>query len=139
MLFKILYEMRGSVADMRSEITSLRKQIDEARSGMMSQSQTAYMPTSVPTSMPTTMPAASSGFHSNVPPVGHSQEVPYDAFAQEIHEEEPENLNLTDLSRIVLEKALERNHGNRKKAAQDLGISDRTLYRRLQQFGLAKR
>ncbi len=139
MLFKILYEMRGSVADMRSEITSLRKQIDEARSGMMSQSQTAYMPTSVPTSMPTTMPAAPSGFHSNVPPVGHSQEVPYDAFAQEIHEEEPENLNLTDLSRIVLEKALERNHGNRKKAAQDLGISDRTLYRRLQQFGLAKR
>ncbi len=135
MLFKILYEMRGSVADMRSEITSLRKQIDEARSGMMTQSQTAYMPTS----MPTTMPAAPSGFHSNVPPVGHSQEVPYDAFAQEIHEEEPENLNLTDLSRIVLEKALERNHGNRKKAAQDLGISDRTLYRRLQQFGLAKR
>ncbi len=135
MLFKILYEMRSSVADMRSEITSLRKQIDEARSGMMTQSQTAYMPTS----MPTTMPAAPSGFHSNVPPVGHSQEVPYDAFAQEIHEEEPENLNLTDLSRIVLEKALERNHGNRKKAAQDLGISDRTLYRRLQQFGLAKR
>lgn len=132
MLFKILYEMRGSVADMRSEITSLRKQIDEARSGMVTQSQTAYMPT--------TMPTAQNSYSAQVTtPVSHSQEMPYDTFAQEIHEDEPENLNLSDLSRIVLEKALERNHGNRKKAAQDLGISDRTLYRRLQQFGLAKR
>ena len=32
---------------------------------------------------------------------------------------------------------MERNRGNRKKAAQELGISDRTLYRRLKQFGLA--
>ena len=36
----------------------------------------------------------------------------------------------------MLEKALERNNGNRKKAAQELGISDRTLYRRLKQYGL---
>jgi len=48
-----------------------------------------------------------------------------------------ENLNLNDLSRQMLEKALERNNGNRKKAAQELGISDRTLYRRLKQYGMA--
>ena len=36
----------------------------------------------------------------------------------------------------MLEKALDRNNGNRKKAAQELGISDRTLYRRLKQYGL---
>ena len=35
-------------------------------------------------------------------------------------------------------KALERNGGNRKKAALELGISDRTLYRRLKQYGLDK-
>ena len=52
-------------------------------------------------------------------------------------EKEPENLNLNDLGKTMLEKALERNHGNRRKAAQELGISDRTLYRRLKQFGLA--
>ena len=49
-----------------------------------------------------------------------------------------ESLNLSDLSRQMLEKALERNGGNRKKAAQELGISDRTLYRRLKQYGLDK-
>jgi DNA-binding NtrC family response regulator len=49
---------------------------------------------------------------------------------------EQENLNLNDLERQMLEKALDRNNGNRKKAAQELGISDRTLYRRLKQYGL---
>ena len=58
----------------------------------------------------------------------------YEAIAQEISE--PENLNLNDLSRVVLEKALERNNGNRKKTATDLGISARTLYRRLKEFGI---
>jgi DNA-binding NtrC family response regulator len=51
-------------------------------------------------------------------------------------ERELESLNLSDLSRQMLEKALERNGGNRKKAALELGISDRTLYRRIKQYGL---
>jgi len=61
-----------------------------------------------------------------------------DAIAEEYiePEKEIENLNLSDLSKQMLEKALERNNGNRKKAAQELGISDRTLYRRLKQYGL---
>ena len=61
-----------------------------------------------------------------------------DAVAEEYIEPTPEqeNLNLNILSRQMLEKALERNNGNRKKAAQELGISDRTLYRRLKQYDL---
>jgi DNA-binding NtrC family response regulator len=61
-----------------------------------------------------------------------------DAEAEEYIEPEVESLNLNDLSRQMLEKALVRNGGNRKKAAQELGISDRTLYRRLKQYGLDK-
>jgi DNA-binding NtrC family response regulator len=61
-----------------------------------------------------------------------------DAIAEEYIEpaQELESLNLNDMGKQMLEKALERNHGNRKKAAQELGISDRTLYRRLKQYGL---
>ena len=60
-----------------------------------------------------------------------------EAEAEEI-KGEPESLNLSDLGRQMVEKALERNGGNRKKAAQELGISDRTLYRRIKQYGLEK-
>ena len=45
-----------------------------------------------------------------------------------------DSLNLENLSRQMIEKALERNGGNRKKAAQELGISDRTLYRKIKQL-----
>ena len=71
-------------------------------------------------------------------PIRTVQPTMEDAVAEEYIEpvKEPENLNLNDLSKQMLEKALERNHGNRKKAAQELGISDRTLYRRLKQYGL---
>lgn len=47
-----------------------------------------------------------------------------------------ETLNLSDVSRQIIEKTLQRNNGNRKRTAQELGISDRTLYRRIKQYGL---
>lgn len=55
-------------------------------------------------------------------------------YAQEIAE--PENLNIAALNKKALEMALERCGGNRKKAAEMMGISDRTLYRRLKEFGI---
>lgn len=43
-----------------------------------------------------------------------------------------------DLLREQISNALEKCGGNRKKAAQMLGVSDRTLYRRMKQYGLDK-
>jgi len=45
-------------------------------------------------------------------------------------------LNLTNLSKQTILKALEACHGNRTEAAKQLGISRRTLHRRLNEFGL---
>ena len=76
---------------------------------------------------------------ANLSPISsHLTPLTEEAEAEEYVEPELESLNLNDLSRQMLEKALERNGGNRKKAAQELGISDRTLYRRLKQYGLEK-
>jgi hypothetical protein len=57
-----------------------------------------------------------------------------EAEAEEIAE--PPTLNMENMERQMIEKALERNNGNRKKAAAELGISDRTLYRRIKQYGM---
>ena len=49
---------------------------------------------------------------------------------------EESELNLTRLSKQTILKALEACHGNRTEAARQLGISRRTLHRRLNEFGL---
>ena len=119
-LYKILFELRSNVNDMRREMSTLKKQIEDVQ-------------TTPATAIPTTQLSPIQP----IQPIPSSME---DAIAEEYVEpvKEPENLNLSDLSRINLEKALERNGGNRKRAAQELGISDRTLYRRLKQYGLDK-
>ena len=47
-----------------------------------------------------------------------------------------ENLSLQDNEYEMIQKALEKNNGKRKFAAQELGISERTLYRKLKQYDL---
>ena len=117
-LYKILYDMRNNVNDMRREMSQLKKQIEEVQA------------------KPATIIGTSAAAVPAVPAIQDMTPQLEDAEAEEYIEPEAENLNLNDLSRAMLEKALERNNGNRKKAAQELGISDRTLYRRLKQYGL---
>jgi len=55
-------------------------------------------------------------------------------FAEEVQEEE--TLSLQDKELELIKKSLERHHGKRKLAADELGISERTLYRKIKQYGL---
>ena len=44
--------------------------------------------------------------------------------------------SLDDLERDMIRRALEANNGRRKVAAEKLGISERTLYRKIKEYGL---
>ena len=167
LLYKILYELRGNVSDLRREMNSLRKQLDEARqlggtggyvSPVQPNTQVAPVSSVHPVSSVSPVPSVSSvpsvSPVSSVPPITDLDELQHirqeiatggmrgtykpeaeDAEIEEIKEEN-ENLNLSDLSKQMIEKALERNNGNRKKAAEELGISDRTLYRKINKYKL---
>lgn len=167
LLYKILYELRGNVSDLRREMNSLRKQLDEARqlggtggyvSPVQPNTQVAPVSSVSPVLSVSPVPSVSSvpsvSPVSSVPPITDLDELQHirqeiatggmrgtykpeaeDAEIEEIKEEN-ENLNLSDLSKQMIEKALERNNGNRKKAAEELGISDRTLYRKINKYKL---
>jgi transcriptional regulator with PAS, ATPase and Fis domain len=47
-----------------------------------------------------------------------------------------ESLSLADREKELIKKALEKNNGKRKLAAAELGISERTLYRKINEYGL---
>ncbi|MGC6423125.1 MAG: sigma-54 interaction domain-containing protein [Flavobacteriaceae bacterium] len=55
-------------------------------------------------------------------------------FVETIEEEEP--LSLQEKEVEMIRRALQRSNGRRKKAAEELGISERTLYRKIKQFDL---
>ena len=131
LLYKILYELRGNVRDLRREVDDLRKQLDEARGkGEMKQ-----LESSPHRNIPAVIPQQTE-IANRVERIERVEPAVQDAVAEEISE--PETLNLENINRHLLEKALEKNGGNRKKAAQELGISDRTLYRKIKQYGLDK-
>ena len=56
----------------------------------------------------------------------------------ETHEEVEESLSLEDQERDLIKKALEKHRGKRKYAAEELGISERTLYRKIKEFNLTE-
>ncbi len=122
-LYKILFELRGNVNEMRREMSQLKKRLDDAQGAAAPLAQPVTATTQL-APMPITP----------ISPVMTAEEAVAEEYVEPEHE--PENLNLSTIGRQMLEKALERNHGNRRKAAQELGISDRTLYRRLKQYGL---
>lgn len=54
----------------------------------------------------------------------------------EAPEYEEETLSLQDVEKDMIIKALDRHNGKRKNAAQDLKISERTLYRKIKEYNL---
>ena len=106
-LYKILFELRGHVNELTQELNELKKKLNTS---------TANTPAVAPTQ-------------------NYLPRVAEDAVAEE-YVEPTNSLNLETIEKQMLIKALERNNGNRKKAAEELGYSDRTLYRRLKQYGL---
>ncbi len=66
------------------------------------------------------------------------QPVLLSAHAEDIHhhEEIEESLNILDKERELIEKALKKHKNKRKDAALDLGISERTLYRKLKEYDI---
>lgn len=52
-------------------------------------------------------------------------------------EEVEENLNLEDMEKDLITRALEKHRGKRKQTADELGISERTLYRKIKQYNIS--
>ena len=70
---------------------------------------------------------------SPAPVFSHPQNDP-DRFEE--HEEVEESLSLEDTEKELIKKALQKHKGKRKHAANELGISERTLYRKIKEYNL---
>ena len=73
----------------------------------------------------------------SLPEAGQTIEVSRPAFEE--HQEVEESLSLEDREKELIKKALEKHRGKRKYAAQELGISERTLYRKIKEYNLVNK
>lgn len=115
LLYKVLYELRGNVTKLKKEIDALKKQLGEH--GAMTAQQYGH-----------SLPHIANGQMATVQAE--------DAVAEEIKNEPAEPMTREEHDKKEIMEALEKANGRRREAAIALGISDRTLYRRLKQYGL---
>ena len=67
--------------------------------------------------------------------INHFIQKPATSIKEEVEEKDEETfLTLQEQEKIMIEKALQRHQGRRKDAAEELGISERTLYRKIKEY-----
>ena len=122
-LFQVLSKLGNELSDLRHDMNNLRKQLDEARNASF-----------IPPANVQQMPAFIGG--TTQPLEYDERPKAVEAEAEEIKSDFDEIYNIEEAKKQMLINALNRNDGNREKAAKELGISVRTLYRKLKQYGL---
>ena len=122
-LYQVLFDMRRDVTELKKLVNTLMAERGE---------QPAYNINKV---SPSTAINISPIAHPAVVPVAPPKKMD-DEDIQDTEEYIEEALSLDEVEKEMIRKALERHHGRRKNAAKDLKISERTLYRKIKEYGL---
>ena len=122
LLYKILFDLRNDVTELKKLVHG--QQAERAR-------QDVAVPQVQGCPVPYYRPDVAF-------PVANSASAKGEEEFQTPEEYVEETISLNDVERQMIVKALEKNCGRRRKAAQDLNISERTLYRKIKEYGLDK-
>ncbi|MDN6280019.1 MAG: sigma-54 dependent transcriptional regulator [Psychroflexus sp.] len=138
-LYKVLFDMKGDLHDLKKLTMELMNKDNNAHVKEENESlinkiygdeKEDYTETSVEDQLEILQIPESNPSRSK----NQNQEVDKYDFAEEVEEEE--TLSLHDKEVELITKSLERHSGKRKPAADELGISERTLYRKIKQYDL---
>ena len=139
LLYKILFDMRRDMTDLKKMVLELASgQRPHEAQELLRQNSHLFSNTGAAAAFEGNgnneyfLPAPTNTYHSE-PTTGYDDEIPVEDIP---HETEEETLSLDVKEREMILKALKKHNNKRKYAAHDLGISERTLYRKLKQYDL---
>ncbi len=124
MLYQVIFEMRKELTELKSVVHDL-----------MSDSLADIPPRHVYAARSTDLDVPQVTVTTPVKKTFHIDERETEEVHPE-HEYIEENFSLEDAEREMIKKALEKNGGKRKKTAEELKISERTLYRKIKEYNL---
>ena len=138
-LYKVLFDMQRDLNDLKKLTMELMKSgnMDEVQQEQSSLINKIYAEDQVSTqALSTIVDRPVSPEDVEVLGIPDKPEATRDkySYAEEIEEEE--NLSLQEKELELIKKSLEKYNGKRKDAAEELGISERTLYRKIKQYNL---
>jgi len=139
-LYKVLFDMKGDLNDLKKLTLELLKNNDSEKVQEENETLIRKIYGNKEEEIPQDENNVAEVLHLPEPVVEttttikHSVQEDRYHFAEEIEEEE--TLSLQEKEIELIKKSLERNNGKRKVAATELGISERTLYRKIKQYDL---
>ncbi len=138
-LYKVLFDMKGDLNDLKKLTMELLKNNDSQKVQEENEHLIQKIYGSEDKELPIEEDETTNVLQLPEPQVETAQAVVSKKedlyyFAEEIEEEE--TLSLQEKEIELIKKSLERNRGKRKAAATELGISERTLYRKIKQYDL---
>ncbi|GAB3635843.1 sigma-54 dependent transcriptional regulator [Hymenobacter arcticus] len=151
-LYRLLFDMRRDMTDLKKVVLELATGNRPAAAAdtqeLLRQNSHLFnnLNDSSPYPNPEGAPEAPNGYYLPASPAAplrvdvssanYADEEDIDQTEDISHETEEETLSLDAVEKEMILKALKKHHNKRKYAAQDLGISERTLYRKLKQYDL---
>jgi transcriptional regulator with PAS, ATPase and Fis domain len=133
-LYKVLFEMKQDVIEMKRVIVDLLN-----NNNLSNNEKTALITklSSVPNDEKQSFKSEVGQTIDYNEKVENSESPSYNISFQESVEIE-ESLSLEEREKELIQKALKKHNGRRKNAAKELGISERTLYRKIKEFEILK-
>ena len=134
LMYKFLFDMKKDLTDLKKIVLEMVSQngeidLDNDQTGMINR---FYSDIQTPSNTTKILPPVSPSNDNDFDFDSKNNEGSY-----EEHEEVEESLSLEDREKELIQKALEKHKGKRKYAASELGISERTLYRKIKEYNLA--
>ena len=130
-MYKFLFDMKSDLNDLKKLVHEL---INKGTDFQLNSEQSAMI-----NRMHSEMSTNTVETHIYQPAIEGTKFVKNDeVYQQDFHEhiEVEESLSLEDREKELIQKALEKHRGKRKYAAEELGISERTLYRKIKEYNI---
>lgn len=134
-LYQVLFDMKKDITDLKQVVKGIMESNSQAATNFDTP-QTGLHPTSVIQEDQTRVSVPVK--YEVLPKSIHLEEREKEEI-QEATEYEESTLSISEVEKEMIIKALERHNGKRKLAAADLGISERTLYRKIKEYDLEGR
>ncbi|MBT4775924.1 MAG: sigma-54-dependent Fis family transcriptional regulator [Crocinitomicaceae bacterium] len=139
-LYKVLFDLRQDMTEMKKLVIDL---LENDKSGNINASEKTAMISRLHQDVDSTSLHASPDIRPTDPmsvqhhnPSSDSNFTFTESFQE--HEEVEESLSLEAREVELIKKALDKHNGKRKYAARELGISERTLYRKIKEYDINK-